>query len=151
MSDPGTTQIDPAKLEAFLHRVVGDCGSAFGTTLAFIGDRLGLYRAMAESGPITPAELAERTGTHERYVREWLLNQAAGGYAEYDADTGRYTLPPEHALALTDEASPFFVGGMFQIVTAVLRAEPRIREGFRTGEGMLWGEHHHDLFEGTER
>jgi SAM-dependent methyltransferase len=106
---------------------------------------------MAESGPITSAELAERTGTAERYVRDWLVNQAAGGYAEYDAQSGRYWLAPEQALALTDETSPAFVAGAFQVLLAPVYSLGRILENFRGGQGMFWGEHHHDLFEGTER
>ncbi|MBV9852468.1 MAG: methyltransferase domain-containing protein [Armatimonadetes bacterium] len=148
-----TTQPPPdeAKLMAFLGRVVGDFGAAMSAALAHIGDKLGLYRAMAQAGPLTSAELAQRTGTAERYVREWLINQAAGGYIEYDPAAGRYHLPPEQAVALADEASPFFVGGGFQLVTALAKAEPRITEAFRTGEGMCWGEHDPELFEGTER
>ena len=145
------TSIDEAKLEAFMGRVVSDFGGLSSGALVVLGDKLGLYRALAESGPLTSAELAERTGTVERYVREWLLNQAAGGYLEYEPATGRYSLPPEHAIALTDEQSPYFVAGGFQVLTAMLRALPRITQAFRTGEGMLWGEHDPDLFEGTER
>ena len=106
---------------------------------------------MADGAPTTPAELAGRTGTSERYLREWLLNQAASGYVEYDPASGRYRLPPEHALALTDEASPLFLGGGFQVLGAMAKATPRIVEGFQTGRGMLWGEHDPDLFAGTER
>src|SRR5215470_6203098 len=114
-ANPSMEKIDQAKLEAFLGRVVGDLGSTLSTSLAAIGDKLGLYRAMAQSGPVTSESLAQQTGTSERYVREWLINQAAGGYVEYDSSNGRYYLPPEHALALTIEDSPFFVGGGFQV------------------------------------
>ena len=148
--DPAAA-MDPEKLQAFLGKIVADLGSTFGTALAIIGDRLGLYRALAESGPLTSAELAERTGTVERYVREWLVNQAAGGYLQYDPATGRYTLPPEQALALADETGPFFAVGGFQVARAMLDATERIVEDFRAGKGMAWGEHHHDLFEGTYR
>lgn len=144
-------RVDPAKLEAFVGRVIGDIGAAMSCGLARIGDRLGLYRAMAGAGPLTAGQLAERTATAERYVREWLINQAAGGYVEYDAGTGRYTLPDEHAIALADESAPFFVGGGFQVALAMLKAEPRIADAFRTGEGMLWGEHDPELFPGTAR
>lgn len=143
--------IDQAKLEAFLGTVVGDFGAAISAALVAIGDRLGLYRAMAAGGPVTPAELAARTGTVERYVREWLINQAAGGYVAYDPATGRYTLPPEQALALTDESSPFFVGGGFEIICALMTAQQRVGADFRIGRGMAWGEHDPALFEGTER
>ncbi len=147
----GNTSMDQAKLESFLGKAVGDFGAAISAALVVIGDKLGLYKAMAGSGPVTSAELASRTGTHERYVREWLVNQAAGGYLEYDPKTGGYSLSPEHAAALADDNSPFFVGGGFQVITAMIKANDRILDAFRTGEGMFWGEHHHDLFDGTER
>lgn len=117
----------------------------------YIGQKLGLYTAMVDAGWLTPAELAQRTGTTERYIREWLINQAAGGYVEYDGATGRYRLPPEQAVALTDETSPAYVGGGFYVIKAMLAAQPRIAEAFRTGGGMLWEEHDPDLFIGTER
>ncbi len=143
--------IDQAKLEAFVGRVLDDLGGMLSTAMALIGDKLGLYKAMADAGPLTSAELAERSGTAERYVRDWLVNQAAGGYVTYDPATGRYTLPPEQALALTDENSPFFVAGGFQVITGIFRAEPRIAEAFRSGGGLCWGDQDAELFEGTER
>jgi len=146
-----TTPVDGAKLDAFVGKVVTELGAAASAVLVRIGDRLGLYRAMAEAGPLTPAALARRTGTHERYVREWLANQAAGGYASYDADAGTYALPPEQAVALATEDSPASVQGAFQVVSAMTRAEDRIAEAFRNGDGLPWGAHHHALFEGTER
>src|SRR5215510_12341469 len=100
--------IDQDKLNQFMQRVVGDIGAIMHAPLVVIGDRLGLYKAMAGAGPMTSSELAERTGTNERYVREWLCAQAAGGYVEYDPATRDFSLPPEHALALADESSPFF-------------------------------------------
>src|ERR687890_1941930 len=112
MSSTGEArQIDQGKLEAFLGKVVTDFGAALSSSLVYIGQKLGLYKALAEAGPSTPAELAARTGTVERYVREWLINQAAGGYVAYDAASGRFHLPPEQAVTLTDEESPFYVGG----------------------------------------
>ena len=143
--------IDKAKMEAFLGRAVSDFGAAVSAALVRIGDKLGLYKAMSHGGPMTSAELARRTGTTERYVREWLVNQAAGGYVEYDKTTGTYSLPHEHAIALADEKSPFFVGGGFQVLMGMMKAESRIAEAFMTGDGMFWGEHDSDLFEGTER
>src|SRR5918997_1403742 len=101
--------IDEHKVHELLGRVVGDLGGMLTSSMVFIGDRLGLYRAIAEADAVTSAELAERTGTAERYVRDWLVNQAASGYVEYDVATGRYSLAPEQALALTDESSPAFV------------------------------------------
>src|SRR5262249_47781617 len=143
--------IDETKLHAFLGQVVGDLAGYSGALMGYIGDRLGLYRAIAEAGSVTSAELAERTGTAERYVRDWLVNQAAGGYLEYDAVTSRYRMPPEQVVALTDESSPAFVGGAFQVMLSIAYSLPRILENVRSGEGMFWGEHHRDLFEGTER
>jgi len=148
----GATQtIDEAKLEQFVGSMVGDLGATLNTALIRIGDQLGLYRAMAGAGPLTPAELAERTDTAERYVREWLAAQAAGGYVEYDGQSERYELPPEQALALADEDSPAFMLGGFQLAASVLADEPKLAEAFRTGEGVGWHEHDHRLFEGTER
>jgi hypothetical protein len=144
-------KIDQQKLEMFLGKAVSDFGSAVSAALVLIGDKLGLYKAMAHGGPLTSAELARRTGTTERYVREWLVNQAAGGYIDYDAATGTYSLPHEHAIALADEKSPYFVGGGFQVITAMMKAEERIAQAFLSGDGMFWGEHDHNLFEGTER
>jgi 2-polyprenyl-3-methyl-5-hydroxy-6-metoxy-1,4-benzoquinol methylase len=143
--------LNQEKLNNFLGKVVGDFGAALSSSLVYIGQRLGLYQAMANADPLTPAELAERTGTTERYVREWLINQAASGYVEYDPETGRYSLSPEQAVALTDESSPFYVGGGFYVIKAMTQAQPRIMEAFKNGGGMLWGEHDPDLFVGTER
>jgi SAM-dependent methyltransferase len=144
-------EVDPAKLEAFMGKIVAELGATASAVLVRIGDELGLYRAMADGEPVTAEELARRTGTHERYVREWLANQAAGGYVEYDAPTGTFTLPPEQALALATEDSPASVQGAFQAYGAFFAARERIARRFRTGEGLPWGEHHHDLFAGTER
>jgi len=146
-----STPVNEEKLHAFLGKVISDFGAALSTTLTYIGQKLGLYTSLRDAGPSTPVELAKRTGLSERYLREWLLNQAAGGYVAYDPASGRYHLPPEQAAALTDEASPFFIGGGFYVVKAMLRAEPRISEAFRAGGGMFWGEHDPDLFIGTER
>ena len=143
--------INEDKMNQFLGKVVGDFGAALSSSLVYIGQKLGLYKAMADGGPITPAELAQRTSTNERYIREWLINQAAGGYVDYDAEKGRYSLSPEQAVALTDEGSPFFVGGGFYVIKAMTGAVSRIENHFRDGGGMLWGEHDPDLFLGTER
>lgn len=143
--------INEDKLNEFLGKVVGDFGAALSSSLVYIGQKLGLYKAMAGDGPVTPADLAQKTSTNERYIREWLINQAAGGYVDYDAASGRYSLSPEQAAALTDEASPFFVGGGFYVVKAMTAAVSRIENAFKNGGGMLWGEHDPDLFVGTER
>ncbi len=136
---------DEAKLNAFIGRAVNDWGTLTSAALVVIGDKLGLYTALSEGGPATPNELAQRTGTVERYVRPWLINQAAGGYLDYDATTRRYHLPSEHAAALGA------VTGAYYLFTAAIKAEPRITAAFKTGEGMLWSEHDAALFAGTER
>ena len=148
---PGTPPIDEAKLNAFMGRAVGDMGAAIHAVLVMLGDRLGLYKAMANSGPLTPSELASRTGTAERYVREWLNANAASGYVTYDAASQKYSLPPEQALALAVENSPAFIPGAFQIISACFHDADKIEQAFRTGKGVGWHEHHHDLFHGTER
>src|SRR5690606_18432284 len=107
--------------------------------------------AMADGEPITPAQLAERTGCRERYLREWLCQQAASGYVEYDADKQRFRLPAEQALALAQDDSPVFMPGAFQLLASMIKDEPKVAERFRTGKGMGWHEHDHDLYEGTER
>jgi SAM-dependent methyltransferase len=119
--------------------------------MVVMGDRLGLYRALAGAGPLSPAELAERTGTAERYVREWLNAQAAGGYVDYDPDSGRYTLPPEQAVALTDSDSPAYLPGFFQIALGSVLDSPKIVDAAGTGAGFGWHEHVPDVHEGCER
>jgi SAM-dependent methyltransferase len=142
--------IDNDRLNTFLGRAVGDLGAAISATLMLVGDRLGLYRALAAS-PATPADLAQRTHTHERYIREWLANQAAGDYVTYDADSGRYSLDDAQALCLASPDSPVDLAGAYYIVEAAFHALERTTENFRTGQGMEWGEHHACLFHGTER
>ncbi|MEK6304198.1 MAG: class I SAM-dependent methyltransferase [Acidobacteriota bacterium] len=143
--------IDQDKMNELLGRFLNDFGGTLHSAMAVIGDKLGLYKAMAEAGPLTPEELASRTGTTERYVREWLASQAAGGYASYDAETGRFFLTEEQAFALTDENGPVFLPGAFQLALAAVKAQPRIAEAFQTGEGVGWHEHDSGLFSGTER
>ena len=143
--------IDEARMQAFLGQAVGDIGAAMSAVLALIGDKLGLYKAMAGAGPMTIADLARKTRTTERYIREWLGNQAAGGYVAYDAKSDKYTLPPEQATALADENSPYFISGAWEVIAALFKAEPRMVENFRTGGGLDWGEHDCRLFSGTER
>src|SRR3954454_20717841 len=146
-----TPTIDEQKLEQFMGRFVQDMGAAATAPLVVLGDKLGLYKAMAEGEPITPGELAERTDCRERYVREWLCQQAASGYVEYDPAGATFRLPPEQALALAHGDRPAFIPGAFQLVAAIVKDEPHIAERFRSGEGFGWHEHDHDLFEGTER
>jgi SAM-dependent methyltransferase len=145
------TEIDQAKLEAFMGQAVTDMGAIISAPLMVIGEKLGLYKAMAHAGPLTSAEIAERSGAAERYVREWLGNQAAGGYVTYDPETDRYTLPDEQALALADEDSPFYILGIYDSIASLYADEDRILEAFRSGGGMGWHEHDHRLFRGTER
>jgi SAM-dependent methyltransferase len=143
--------IDQRKLDEFMGRFVGDLGAALSAALVVIGDKLGLYRAMADGEPVSAEELASRTGTDARYVREWLSNQAAGGYVNYDPELELFRLSPEQSLALAQEGSPAFVPGAFQLATALVKDEAKIADAFRTGDGVGWHEHHHDLFAGTER
>jgi SAM-dependent methyltransferase len=138
------------RLNAFLGKAVGDLGAAMSAPLMILGDRLGLYKALAQ-GSATPAELAARTETNERYVREWLNNQAAGGYVEYDAASGRYGLNEEQALCLADPNGPVDLPGGYFVVEAVFHALERNIANFKNGTGMEWGEHHPCLFHGTER
>jgi SAM-dependent methyltransferase len=146
-----TTPIDEERLNAFMGQVVEEMGATVNAALVVIGDRLGLYRAMADAGLVTASDLAGRTGTAERYVREWLNAQAAGGFVDYDAESRRYSLPPEHALALAVEDSPAFVCGAFEVALAAIRSEPEIRAAFRSGAGFGWHQHDPGVHEGTER
>jgi SAM-dependent methyltransferase len=146
-----STTIDEARVEEFLGQVASEVGAALNVALVTLGDRLGLYRAMADGQPVHAQELAARTGTHDRYVREWLNAQAAGGYVVYDPATDRYTLPAEHAYVLADETSPLASAGMFQAANAAIESRGAVEQRFRSGEGLGWHEHHHDLFHGTER
>jgi SAM-dependent methyltransferase len=151
MSTTETAPLDQAKLDAFVGRFIGDLGTALHLPTVLVGDRLGLYRAMAAGEPMSPAALAERTGTSERYVAEWLAAQAAAGYVEYDATAGTFRLPREHAALLIDEGAPVFIPGAFQLAASTVKDEPLITEAFRTGEGVAWHDHHPDLFAGCER
>jgi 2-polyprenyl-3-methyl-5-hydroxy-6-metoxy-1,4-benzoquinol methylase len=141
--------INEDRLNQLIGRFVADFGATFHAGLVVIGESLGLYKALAD-GPLTSAELAAKTGTNERYVREWLNSQAAGSYVEYDADTGRYFLTEEQAFAFADESSPAYLPGAFLLGVSVLRAVPQITERFRSGDGFGWHEHDHGLFRGTE-
>jgi 2-polyprenyl-3-methyl-5-hydroxy-6-metoxy-1,4-benzoquinol methylase len=143
--------VDLDKLQQFVFRAVGEVGATLNAALVVMGDKLGLYRALAGAGPLTPDELAERTGTAERYVREWLNAQAAGDFVAYDPDTGRYTLPPEQTVALTDSDSPAYLPGIFQVALGSVLDSPAITQAARSGAGFGWHEHGNDVFEGTER
>ncbi len=143
-------QVDTDKLNAFVGRFVADLGAVVHAGMVVIGDRLGLYKALAAS-PATAHELALRTRTDPRYVREWLSSQAAGGYVEYDAASDKFSLTAEQAFTLADEDSPAYLPGAFQLGLGALRAVPRITEAFRSGAGMGWGEHDSDVFHGCEK
>jgi SAM-dependent methyltransferase len=143
--------LDNTKLEQFIGKTVGEWGAAMGAMLILVGDRLGLFKAMAGAGALTPEQLASRTGTHPRIIKEWLAAQAAGGYVTYDPKTETFSLPEEQALALTDEDSPAYVAGAYQVLASVFKDEEKIVQAFKTGKGLGWGDHHHYLFEGTER
>lgn len=144
-------QVDVDKLMAFVFRCVDEVGATLNTGLVALGDRLGYYRAMAESGPTTPAQLAAATGTGEPYAREWLNAQAAGEIVTYDPGTGTYTLPPEQVVAFTDESSPAYLPGLFQIALGTMQDSERITEPARTGAGFGWDEHTTDVHVGCER
>ena len=146
-----TQAVDHDRLMAFLGQVIGELGATVNAGLIVIGDRLGLYRAMAGAGAMSPHELAEKTGTSERYVREWLNAQAAGGYVTYDPATQKYELPAEQAMALADEDSPAFVGGAFELATATLKSMSDIEAAYRSGAGFGWHEHDGGVFTGCER
>jgi SAM-dependent methyltransferase len=146
-----TRALDEEKLHAFVFRAVEEVGATLNAALVVMGDKLGLYRGLADGGPQRPAELAERTGAAERYVREWLNAQAAGGFVAYDAESGRYWLEPEQANALTQSDSPAFLPGFFQVALGSVLDSPRITEAARSGAGVGWHEHSHDVFDGTER
>jgi len=143
--------IDQDKLHEFLVKAIVDFGATFNAALIRIGDKLGLYKALAAGGPQTSTGLAKKTGTAERYVREWLSAQAAGGYVTYDPGAGKFHLSEEQAFAMADESSPVFLPGAFQVALAAVKAEELLTERFKTGKGLGWHEHHHELFEGTER
>ena len=144
-------ELDPERLDEFVGRFASDLGAVLHSATVLIGDRLGLYRAMADCQWLTADELAERTGTHLRYVREWLAAQAASGYAEYDPASGQFRLTPEQAFALTSEDNPVFAPGGLQIAASTLADVALITDAFQKGQGLAWGDHHPDLIEGTLR
>jgi 2-polyprenyl-3-methyl-5-hydroxy-6-metoxy-1,4-benzoquinol methylase len=143
--------INQDKLHEFLGRAIVDFGATFNAALIRIGDKLGLYKALVAGGPQTSVELAKNTGTSERYIREWLSAQAAGGYVTYDPAASKFHLSEEQAFAMADESSPVFLPGAFQVALAAVKAEEQLTERFKTGKGLGWHEHHHELFVGTER
>lgn len=143
--------IDEARLEEFVNQFAGDFGAALHASTVVLGDKLGLYRALADLGPADAAGLAAETGTDRRLVQEWLDAQYVAGYCHYSAETRMYWLSPEQAAVLADPGSPAFLVGAMTIAASTAKDEEKIREAFTSGEGMGWHEHHHDLFHGTER
>lgn len=144
-------ELNSEKLDALVGRMVGEIGACMTGALVVLGDRLGLYKAMADGQPVTAAEMAKKTGMKERYLREWLSAQAAANYIDYDEKTDSFSLTPEQAMVFAEEGSPAFFAGAFEIVQAVWTDEPKVSEAFRTGKGLGWHEHSNCLFRGTER
>lgn len=152
IDDTPTAPPEEAAVEQFLGQVAGDAAAVFHAATVVLGDKLGLYKALAAGGPATPAELAARTGCDERYLQEWLHAQAASSYCDYDGSTGRFALNGAQATVLADDTSPAFAAGMMALAAAVMKDEERLgRDAVRTGDGVGWHEHHGDLFSGTER
>jgi SAM-dependent methyltransferase len=146
-----TVAIDSDKLMGLVYKAVDEVGATLSAALVVMGDRLGYYQALADHGSSTPAELAERTGTDEHYTREWLNAQAADGFVEYDPSTGRFTLPPEQTVALTDPSSPAYLPGFFQLALGTLQHTTETIEAARSGAGVGWHEHTSDVHVGCER
>lgn len=142
---------NPDKLNELVGKLVGDLGAAIAGAGILLGDRLGIYKAMADGTPVTSSDLAKKTGLHERYLREWLSGQAASGYIDYHADKNTFSLSPEQATAFAEEDSPAFIAGAFDIVQSTYLDEPKVADAFRTGKGVGWHEHSKCLFSGNER
>jgi SAM-dependent methyltransferase len=151
LREPAAAAVDTDKLMALVFRAVDEVGATLNAGLVVMGDKLGYYRAMADSGPTTPSRLADDTRTAEPYAREWLNAQAAGGIVDFDPGTGDYTLPPEQVVAFTDESSPAYLPGFFQLALGTVSDASRITELARSGAGFGWHEHDHDVHEGCER
>jgi SAM-dependent methyltransferase len=143
--------IDSEKLEELVGSMINDLGAAYNAALVITGDRLGLFRAIGESGPLTSRQLAEKTGTFERYIREWLPAQAASGYLNYDPPSDTYSMSPEQIAVFCDEDSPYLLTGGFHGLRAIYDSEPKLTEAFRTGGGVAWGDHCSCLFCGVEK
>lgn len=138
--------VDEGKLNAFMDKILGDIGGAFSVPLVRMGDKFGLYKALNEQGPMTPAELAAKTNVAERYAREWLSQQAASGYLEYDPASGRFTLPPEQAMVLAEPDSPIYMQAAFDMVAVMLENQALVEPAFRSGRGVGWGGQSQCLF-----
>ncbi|HZQ86633.1 MAG TPA: class I SAM-dependent methyltransferase [Acidimicrobiales bacterium] len=143
--------VDEARLEELVGRIVTELGAAEGVALHRIGDERGIWKAMAGAGGLTVAEVATRSGCNERYVREWLSAEAIAGYVEYDAATETFSISDEVAFTFADDESPLFMGGAWQVTCGLFDSVPKVTEAFRTGAGVAWADHNHDLFQGVER
>src|SRR4029079_3424983 len=139
-------EVSEDRLNAFMGKMLGDVGAAMNASLMLVGDKLGLYQALARNGPMDPGSLAKTTGTTERYIREWLSAQAASGYVEYDRASGKFSMLPEQIMALADEDSPVFLGAVGTLVSAPCRDEPKITDAFKTGKGVGWNKRSECLF-----
>jgi len=144
-------ELNEEKLHALLGKVVTEMGAAANGPLVTIGDKLGLYTTLSESEPLSSSELAAKTNTAERYVREWLSAQAASGYVQYHADTQKFSMTPEQTMVFGNRKSPVFMTGAFYAISSVYHDEPKIEKAFKTGEGVSWGDHNNCLFCGTEK
>lgn len=143
--------VNQDKLNEIIGKFVTELGASMQGAAILIGEQLGLYKALSANGPLTPDELAKKTGTSERYVREWLAGQAAGGYVNYDSATGKYVMTPEQTFTLANEDSPVYIPGAFYIVSSVYKDRGKLADAFRSGKGFGWHEHHNDLFLGTQK
>jgi SAM-dependent methyltransferase len=143
--------VNPDRLNTFIGKMLGDVGAAMNASLMLIGDKLGLYKALAAKGPLTAAELAQATSTSERYIREWLAAQAASGYVDYDAVSGKFSMTPEQGMILADEDSPVFMGAVSSVVAATFLDEPKVSDAFKSGKGVGWNRRSECLFCGTAR
>jgi hypothetical protein len=141
-----TTMVDETKLNQFIGKILGDLGGVFSVPMVRMGDKLGLYKALNEQGPMTPEELAAKTKVAERYAREWLSHQATSGYLEYDPATGKFTLRPEQAMVFANVDSPVYLQGAFDLAVAMVENQPKVEAAFRSGEGVGWGDQAQCLF-----
>ena len=143
--------VDETKLNAFIDKILGDLGGAFSVPMVRMGDKLGLYKALNEQGPMTPGELGAKTNVAERYAREWLSHQAASGYLEYEPATGKFTLPPEQAMVFAEPDSPVYMQAAFDMQAVMLENQPKVEAAFRSGKGVGWGDQAPCLFCTTGR
>ncbi len=151
MNSNSSNIVDNKKLEEFVIKAIGDLGSSLGSMMVILGDRLGLYRALSQFGPMTSEELAQSTNTAERYIREWLASQTAAGYLTYDLENKKFSLSAENAMVLADENSPAYLLGGYQVLRTIFKDEDKFVKIFQTGEGLRGGDHDYDLYEGTAK